>query len=193
MLVGYARVSSDSQKEDRQLAIFEQAGVERYFLDKASGKNTDRPEYHAMMAFVREGDTLIVESISRLARSTRDLLNTVQALSSKGVSFISQKEKIDTTSPQGRFMLTVFAAMAELERENILQRQAEGIRLAKARGCYKGRKPIATDWDVFKQTYSKWKSGKITARGAMKELGLSANTFYRRVKQYEENYKQYFY
>ena len=109
MLVGYARVSSESQKEDRQIAMFEQAGVERYFLDKASGKNTDRPEYHAMMAFVREGDTLLVESISRLARSTRDLLNTVQALSSKGVSFISQKENIDTTSPQGRFMLTVFA------------------------------------------------------------------------------------
>ena len=137
-----------------------------------------------MLTYVREGDIVITESISRIARSTRDLLGIIDALASKGVGFISLKETIDTTTPQGKFMLTVFAAMAELERENILQRQKEGIAIAKAQGKYRGKKPIQIDEKQFKAVCARWRAGQITAVKAMNELNLKANTFYRRVNQY---------
>ena len=105
--------------------------AEKLFIDKASGKNTDRAAFKEMMTFVRSGDVVIVESISRIARNTRDLLSIISDLTEKGVEFVSLKESIDTTTPQGRFMLTVFGALAELERENILERQREGIEIAK--------------------------------------------------------------
>ena len=116
--------------------------MNRITLNNMSGKNTNRPELQKMMEYVRRGDTVIVESISRFARNTRDLLELVEKLSAKGVEFVSKKEAIDTTTPTGKFMLTVFGAVAELEREYTLQRQREGIAIAKANGIYKGRKPI---------------------------------------------------
>ena len=136
-----------------------------------------------MMAFVRTGDIVIVESISRIARNTRDLLSIVSELTDKEVEFVSLKENIDTTTPQGRFMLTVFGALAELERENILERQREGIEIAKAEGKYKGRKPVEINTEQFKAVCARWRTGEITATAAMKELGLKPNTFYRRVKE----------
>ena len=99
--------------------------VDQLFIDRMSGKSTDRPALKRMMTFVREGDTVIVESISRFARNTRDLLELVEQLTAKQVEFISKKEAIDTSTPTGKFMLTVFGAVAELEREYILQRQKE--------------------------------------------------------------------
>lgn len=122
MLIGYVRVSTQEQNEMRQVVALQERGVDKIFIDKRSGKNTDRAALKEMLSFMREGDTVITESISRIARSTRDLLNIVDTLTQKKVEFISLKESIDTTTAQGRFMLTVFAAMAELERENILQR-----------------------------------------------------------------------
>ena len=157
--------------------------IERVFVDKASGKDTDRENYKAMMAFVRDGDSVTVESISRIARNTRDLLSIIAALTDKGVEFISLKENIDTTTPQGRFMLTVFGALSELERESLLQRQREGIEIAKAEGKYKGRKPVAINEAKFRAVCTRWRSGEITATSAMKELDLKPNTFYRRVKK----------
>lgn len=183
MKVFYARVSTAEQNEARQLALAESIGAEKVFVDKQSGKNTDRPELKAMLSFVREGDTLAVESISRLARSTKDLLAIVDELTNKGVAFVSQKESIDTSTPQGKFMLTVFAAMAELERENILQRQAEGIAIAKAEGKYKGRKRIEYDTKEFNALVSKVKAGEMTATAAMKKLNMKPNTFYRRMNE----------
>ena len=184
MIVGYARVSTKEQNEARQvLMLNEEKMVEKLYIDKATGKNADRPQLKEMLDFIRTGDVVVVESISRLARSTRDLLNIVQQFQDKGVQFVSQKEAIDTDSPQGRFMLTVFAAMAELERENILQRQAEGIAIAKANGMYKGRPPMEIDEKLFRSVCLDWRNGKMTARAAMDKLGLSANTFYRRVKE----------
>lgn len=121
----------------------QELGVDEVYLDKASGKNTDRPQLKKLLGFVRKGDTVIVESISRFARNTKDLLELVEVLNSKEVIFISRKEAIDTTTPTGKFMLTVFGAVAELEREYILERQREGIAAAKRLGKYKGRKPIA--------------------------------------------------
>lgn len=151
MKVGYIRVSTEEQNTIRQEILMQDLGVERVYIDKASGKSrTGRPQLEAMMDFVREGDVVIVESISRFARSTRDLLTLVEQLTEKGVGFVSQKESIDTNTPQGKFMLTVFGAMAELEREQTLQRQREGIAAAKAAGKYKGRQPIAISDDLLK-------------------------------------------
>ena len=117
----------------RQEVLMQELGVDEVYIDRLSGKNTDRPELKKMMDYVRKGDTVIVESISRFARNTRDLLELIEKLSEKGVEFVSRKEAIDTTTPTGKFMLTVFGAVAELEREYILQRQREGIAIAKAR------------------------------------------------------------
>ncbi len=139
MKIGYIRVSTQEQNTVRQEVLLEQLGVEELYIDKASGKNTDRPELKKMMAYVRRGDTVIVEAISRFARNTRDLLDLIEQLSAKGVEFVSEKEAIDTTTPTGKFMLTVFGAVAELEREYILQRQREGIEIAKQQGKYRGR------------------------------------------------------
>ena len=183
MRVFYVCCSTIEQNEARQLKMAEEQNAEKVFVDKASGKNTDRAAFKEMMAFVRAGDTVVVESISRIARNTRDLLSIVSELTEKGVEFVSLKENIDTTTPQGRFMLTVFGALAELERENILERQREGIEIAKSEGMYKGRKPIDYDEAQMKALCKKWRTGEITATAAMKELGLKPNTFYRRVKE----------
>lgn len=188
-IIGYVRVSTQEQNEDRQLTIMEQYKADKIFTEKISGKNTDRPQLKKMLEYVREGDTLVIESYSRLARSTKDLINLVEQLKAKGVNLISSKENIDTSTPQGRLMFTIFAGLAEFERECTLQRQAEGIAEAKKRGVYKGRQRIEVDTDTFKCVYDEWKQGNITARTAMQKLGLSANTFYRRVKEYEEETK----
>lgn len=185
MRIGYVRCSTIEQNEARQLKMMEEQEAEKVFTDKASGKNTDRSAFKEMMAFVRAGDVLVVESISRIARNTRDLLSIISELTARQVEFISLKENIDTTTPQGRFMLTVFGALAELERENILERQREGIEIAKREGKYKGRKPVDFDRQLFVNTVSRWKAGEITATKAMEIVGLKPNTFYRRVKELE--------
>ena len=179
MKIGYIRVSTQEQNTIRQEVMMEQLGVEELYIDKASGKNTDRPELKKMMAYVRRGDTVIVESISRFARNTRDLLDLVERLTEKHVEFVSRKEAIDTTTPTGKFMLTVFAAVAELEREYILQRQREGIAIAKEQGKYTGRKPMPLP-DNFERVVARWRAVEITAAEAMRQTGLKTNTFYRR-------------
>lgn len=148
MKIGYIRVSTQEQNTIRQEVLMESLGVEEVYIDRMSGKNTNRPQLQKMMDYVRHGDVVIVESISRFARNTRDLLELVERLSEKGVEFVSRKEAIDTTTPTGKFMLTVFGAVAELEREYILQRQREGIAIAKEQGKYTGRKPtVYPDFD----------------------------------------------
>ena len=159
----------------------QELGVEQVYIDRMSGKNTDRAELKRMLGFVREGDVVIVESISRFARNTKDLLELIEQLSVKQVEFVSKKEAIDTSTPTGKFMLTVFGAVAELEREYILQRQKEGIAIAKQKGVYKGRKPI--EHPKFNEVVSLWKSGTITATEAMKRLDMKPSTFYRKVRQ----------
>lgn len=160
----------------------EQLGVEKIYIDKMSGKSKERPRLKEMLGFVRSGDTVIVESISRFARNTRDLLELVDLLTAKGVEFVSKKESIDTTTPAGKFMLTVFAAVAELERGYILDRQKEGIAVAKANGKYKGRKSTAVDEQLWNVLYDKWIAKEITATDFMRRVGISKSAFYRRVK-----------
>ena len=159
----------------------QELGVDEVYIDRMSGKNTNRPELKKMMEYVRRGDTVIVESISRFTRNTRDLLELVEKLSAKGVEFVSKKETIDTTTPTGKFMLTVFGAVAELEREYILQRQREGVAIAKDNGVYKGRKPIQPP--ELEKVMVKWRRGEITAAEAMRQMGMSKSAFYRKVKR----------
>ncbi len=183
--IGYIRVSTEHQETARQQEIMCDYQVDRIFSEKISGANKDRPQLKAMLDYVRKGDTLYIESISRLGRSTKDLLNIIDTLTDKGVTLISHKEKIDTDTPSGKFMLTVFAALSQLEREQLKQRQREGIEIAKTQGKYTGRKPIEIDWTKFGQLYGEWKSDKITGRDFMRSMGLSSSTFYRRVREYE--------
>ena len=181
MKIGYIRISSADQNTARQEVLMQELGVEQVYIDRMSGKNTERPELQRMMNYVREGDTVIVESISRFARNTRDLLELIDFLNRKNVEFVSKKESLDTSTPTGKFMLTIFGAVAELEREYILQRQREGVEIAKANGVYKGRKPI--ERENFAQVVTLWESGRITAVEAMKRLNLKPSTFYRKVRK----------
>ena len=183
--IGYIRVSTVEQNIARQEVIMKKLDVEKIFIDKISGKNMERPMLKEMMDFVRSGDIVVVESISRFARNTRDLLELVDQLVAKEVQFVSMKERIDTSTPSGKFMLTVFGAVAQLEHDYILQRQKEGIAIAKANGKYQGRKKIQND--RFDEIYEKWKNNEMTAVQAMKLLNYSKTTFYRRVKEMKEN------
>lgn len=184
--IAYIRVSTKEQNTGRQHEDFTAKGIvlDKVFEEKLSGKNTDRPQLQAMLAYLREGDTLYVESFSRLARSTRDLLNIVNTLTEKGVSFVSLKENVDTTTSQGKFMLTVFAGLYELERDNILERQREGIDLALKEGRPYGR-PSATLSDTFSKNYQLWKQGELKAVDFMKRENIPKSTFYKLVKRYE--------
>lgn len=186
MRVGYVRVSTVEQNTARQEALMEELGVEEIYIEKVSGKSQrGREELEKMLQYVRKGDVVVVESISRIARATKDLLEIVERLKEKGVSFESRKEQIDTDTPSGQFMLTIFGAMAQLEREYILDRQREGIEIARQNEKYRGRKPIAVDGEKFEEVYRRWKAGEVKGVEAMRELGLKASTFYRRVRDYE--------
>lgn len=183
MKIGYVRTSTAEQNTARQEVLMQELGVDQVYIDRMSGKSLDRPELKQMMEYVRKGDTVIVESISRFARNTRDLLDLVEQLTVAGVEFVSKKEAIDTTTPSGKFMLTVFAAVAELERDYILQRQKEGIAIAKAKCVYKGRKPIQRP--EFHKVVAQWRKGEIKAVEAMRRLDMKPSTFYRKVRDME--------
>lgn len=185
MRVGYIRVSTQEQNTARQEVIMKELNVDKVFIDKATGKNTARTGLQKLLAFVRDGDVVVTESYSRIARNTKDLLNIVEELESKGVGFISTKENVDTNTPTGRLLLTIFAGLSQFERECLLSRQAEGIAIAKENGVYKGRKPIKVDEAKFKKLYIEWKDNKITAVHFYTTLGLSASTFYRKIAEYE--------
>ena len=194
-VAGYARVSTDSDEQftsyEAQVDYYTQyikrnpewEFVKVYTDEGISGTNTKhRIGFNEMIADAISGkiDLIVTKSVSRFARNTKDLLELVEQLTSKGVEFVSQKEAIDTTTPTGKFMLTIFGAVAELEREYILQRQREGISLAKAQGKYRGRRPIQPpDW---LEIISQWEHGEITAAAAQKRLSMSRSTFYRKVR-----------
>lgn len=186
--IAYIRVSSESQNTQRQELALKDICIDKIFIEKISGKDTNRPQLQKMLDYIREDDVLYIESISRLGRNLKDLLNIVEILNNKGVGLISLKEShIDTTSPQGKLIFNIFATLAEFEREQNKQRQMEGIAIAKVEGKYKGRKKIELQIDKeFEKLYKDWKSKNITAVQFMKELDLKKNTFYRRIKEYEE-------
>ena len=184
MIVAYVRVSTAEQNEARQVEVLEKYNIEKWFTEKVSGKDTKRPKLQAMLDFVREGDVVYVMDFSRLSRSVRDLLSIVDLLNEKNVRLVSLKENLDTSTPTGKLMLTMIGGIAEFERQNILERQREGIEIAKRKGNYKGRKP--RELENFEMIYKDWKDGKITAVSACKLLEIGRDTFYRRVKEYEK-------
>lgn len=179
MKIGYVRVSTVEQHEERQVVeLQEKVGVERTFIDKLSGKNTERPELQKMIDFAREGDTIYVSEFSRLARSTKDLLDIVQKLKDKGVQVVSLKENFDTTTPAGELAMTLFAAIATFERKIMLERQKEGIALAKARGVYRGRKqkPKPSNWPELVERYQRRDIRSVSELARI--CGCSRNTIY---------------
>lgn len=179
--VGYVRVSTVEQNEDRQVAALKPHQIEKWFIDKCSGKNTDRPQFKAMLDYIREGDTVYVEDFSRLSRSVADLLRILQDFDARGIRMVSLKECMDTHTPQGKLFLTITAAINEFERENLLERQAEGIACAKAKGVYKGRKRIQKPAG-WAEVYEAYRTRQMTATEAMKRLALKRNTFYNFIK-----------
>jgi DNA invertase Pin-like site-specific DNA recombinase len=184
MKVAYIRVSSKDQNEQRQIEMMKELGIEKSYIEKISGATKDRPKLIDMLSFVRDGDSVYIESFSRLARNTVDLLSIVKELSDKGVALISLKESIDTSTSQGKLMLTIFGALYEFERELIRERQAEGIAVARMNNKQLGR-PKVEITEAFKAAYTQWKKGEITAVKAMELSKLTKPTFYKRVKEYE--------
>ena len=183
-MYGYIRVSAIDQNQNRQIDAMEALNIphERIFSDKQSGKNTSRPGLQRLLEKVERGDTVIVESVSRFARNTKDLLDLIECLTVKGVEFVSQKEHIDTSTPTGKFMLTVFGAVAELERGYILQRQAEGIAAARARGVRFGG-PVIKPPEHFAALVKQWECGKLPLKELLEQTGLKESTFYRRLRE----------
>lgn len=183
MIVGYVRVSTVEQNESRQLVTMDRYNVEKLFQEKVSAKDINREELNKMLDFVREGDSIVIHDFSRLARSTKDLLHIMEILESKGVNLISTKENIDSSTPTGKLMLTMIGAINEFERTNMLERQREGIAIAKAAGKYKGRKEIKVD--NFEDYYNKYLSRAFNKSQLAKEIGVSRPTLNKLIKEYQ--------
>ena len=184
MILGYVRVSSLDQNPQRQLDIMEKYNVEKIFSEKVSGKNLDRLELTNLLEFAREGDIIIISELSRLARNTKDLLNIIDYLENKNIKLVSAKENINTNTATGKLFISLIAVINEFERTNLLERQREGIEIAKRKGKYKGRKKIDTpsNWN---EVIDNWKNRKITSKQAMELTGLKKTTFYKKLKEYK--------
>lgn len=183
--IAYIRVSTSDQNIARQQEMFKDYSIDKCYIERVSGKNIkDRLELQKMMDYVREGDTVIVESISRFGRSLQDLLSLVNQLNEKGVQFISLKEgDIDTTTPTEKLVFSIFSSLAEFERETIRQRQAEGIAIAKEKGIYKGRAKKCIDEEELIKMVRAWKEGIIKKKYICKKLNISISTLNRRIKE----------
>lgn len=181
--IAYVRVSTIEQNEVRQREALQKCEIDKWFIEKASGKDIKRPILQEMLEYIREDDTVYVEEFSRLGRSTADLLATVQQIENSGAKFVSLKENFDTKTPAGKLQMTMMAAIAEFEREMILERQREGIAIAKRDGKYKGRKAINIP-DIA-EYYEKYMSRRGTKTSISKELGISRTTLDKLFRNYE--------
>lgn len=188
MNIAYVRVSTVEQNEGRQLEGLKKYDIDKWFIEKVSGKDTNRPKLKELLDYAREGDTVFVWDFSRLARSTKDLLDLVEQFKNNKVHLRSIKENLDTSTPTGKLMLTMIGAINEFERANLLERQREGIAIAKANGKYKGRKKIGFP-EGWEDTYRQWKNREITGTKAMEILNLKRNTFYKLIKEFEGDNK----
>ena len=181
--IAYVRVSTIEQNEERQIAAFEKFNIDKWFIEKVSAKDTNRPELNAMLNYIREGDKVYIHDFSRLARNTADLLQLVEQFTSMGITLVSNKENIDTATPTGKLMLTMIGAIAEFERANLLERQREGIAIAKAKGVYKGRQVKKIDNDTFEKAYQKYKARELNKTELAKELNISRPKLYSILKE----------
>lgn len=187
--IAYIRVSTIEQNEGRQVEMMKSYNIDKQFIEKLSGKDMDRPQLALMMDYAREGDTIYIESFSRLARNTKDLLDIIETLNNKGVKVVSLKEGLDTSTPSGKLMLTMIGAIATFERENMLERQREGIALAKAEGKYKGRKSKEIP-DNFPTLYNQYLTRKITKSKLAELCNVSRPVMDRLIKEYEGQQQQ---
>lgn len=183
MNFAYVRVSTAEQNEARQVeAIKNRTTIDKWYTEKVSAKDTNRPKLKEMLEYIREGDTVYIHDFSRLARNTKDLLSLVELLNKKGVTLISNKENIDTSTATGKLMLTMIGAIAEFERANLLERQREGISIAKKEGKFKGGQVKKIDNSVWEKQYSRYKSREINKTQLAKELGISRPTLDKLIK-----------
>ena len=183
--IAYVRVSTAEQNETRQKEALKKYDIDKWFIEKASGKDTNRPRLQEMLEYIREDDTVYVEEFSRLGRSTADLLNTVQQIEDVGAKFVSLKENFDTKTPTGKLQMTMMAAIAEFERSMILERQREGIAIAKREGKYKGRKAVSVpNIGTYYDKYMRRKGPKVSIAH---ELGISRTTLDKLFREYERS------
>lgn len=176
MNLAYVRVSTVEQNESRQTEALEKHNIDKWYIEKISGKNTNRPKLQEMLEFAREGDTIYIHDFSRLARSTKDLLDIVELLEQKKVNLVSNKENIDSSTPTGRLMLTMIASINEFERTNLLERQREGIEIAKREGKFKGGQVKKIDEAEFSKYYAEYKLRKINKSQLADKLNVSRPT-----------------
>lgn len=183
MKVAYVRVSTAEQNEARQVEALQAHGIEKWFTEKISGKDANRPKLQEMLDFVREGDTIYIHDFSRLARSTKDLLEIIEQLQAKKVNLVSNKEALDTGTPTGKLMLTVIAAINEFERQNLLERQREGIEIAKREGKFKGGQVKQIEEAAFMAAYEKYQKREITKTEFAAMLKISRPTLDKLLKE----------
>ena len=186
MNIAYIRVSTVEQNEQRQLEAMKPFTIEKWFIEKISANDTNRPKLQELLEFAREGDTIHVHDFSRLARSTKDLLDIVEQLTQKNIYLVSNKENIDTSTPTGKLMLTMIGAINEFERYNLLERQREGIAIAKRNGKYTGgkRKNVPN----FENGYQRYLRREISKVALAKELRISRPTLDKLIKEYKEEH-----
>ena len=185
MNIAYVRVSTEEQNEQRQIEALEKFNIEKWFKEKVSGKNTDRAELKNMIEFARDGDTIYVLDFSRLARSTIDLLSLVDQLNKKNIHLVSIKENVDSSTPTGKLMLTMIGAIAEFERANILERQREGIEIAKREGKYVGRQPAKVNKELFETSYEQYITRKLNKIQFAAKINVTRPTLDKLIKAYE--------
>ena len=174
---GYARVSTEAQNLDRQLDALEKYGVDMIYNEKMSGTKKNRPELTKLLDRITEGDTVVVESLSRLGRSTKDLIELTETFQSKGVNLVSLKESIDTNSPTGKLLFTLMSAIAQFERDVIADRTREGLKSARARGRTGGR-PRA-DPEQVKMAVKLYKTEQYSIKEIEELTGIKKSTLYR--------------
>jgi DNA invertase Pin-like site-specific DNA recombinase len=180
MQVGYARVSTQDQRPELQLDALKVVGCEKIFEEKASGATRDRPELIAALDYLRKGDTLVVWKLDRLARSLKQLIETVEMLEQRGVGFRSLTESIDTTTSGGRLIFHIFAALAEFERNIIRDRTTAGLDAARARGRVGGRPKALSEADLA-AARALLADPAITTRQVAERLGVSLSTLYKHI------------
>lgn len=188
MNIAYVRVSTVEQNEGRQIEALKGKNIDKWYTEKVSAKDTNRPQLKEMLEFAREGDTIFIHDFSRLARSTKDLLDIVEMLNAKGVHLVSNKENIDSSTPTGKLMLTMIGAIAEFERTNLLERQREGIALAVKEGKYKGRREVKVD--NFEEQYQRYKNRELNKVQLAAELGITRPTLNKLIDKYEQEHKK---
>jgi DNA invertase Pin-like site-specific DNA recombinase len=178
--IGYCRVSTTGQNMTAQLELLHKAGCQEIFKEKISGSNIVRPELRKLLDYIRKGDTVTVTKLDRLARSTKDLLSIAEEIKKKGADLEVLNINLDTKSPTGQLMLTMLAAIAEFEKGIMLERQREGIDVAKEDGKYKGRKPIE---ETKLQQVQTLVEGGISVSKAVSEVGIGRRTYYKAIEE----------